>query len=87
MHVAKTDVYACGLSLARVRALWPCPSFPLFPSCTQVRALYLAHKLMLHLAGIIAERSGTVILPADMSSGSRTGVSKAGRRNHALRFA
>jgi hypothetical protein len=46
----------------------------------QVRALYLAYKLMLHMAGIIAERSGTVILPADLSSTSRASPAKTGRR-------
>ena len=42
-----------------------------------MRALYLSHKLMKYLAHIIAERSGTVILPADLSSCAPSSTSRA----------
>ena len=41
-----------------------------------MRALHLSYKLVLHVSGIIAERSGTVILPADLSHSSGSRVSK-----------
>jgi len=47
-----------------------------------IRSLYLCYKLMLYLAAVVAQRSGTVILPADLSkdaNGSQVRTSRPNR--------
>lgn len=51
-----------------------------------IRSLYLSYKFMLYLAGVVAQRSGTVILPADLSKGARSAPIRTSRPNNRLRF-